>query len=198
MTSPQSMYQQPVPVQPARRDRSGWLRYVIAALVVGSVVAFLVWPKASTEPGSVAASASSSRSDPIPVGQVGRIASWSITFGATNTDAAAELAGADYLVDLEPGQRFVLAPLTIAYSGADAKAPNDLRFRFVGSAGNTFDGGFGCGIFKDDVVSVEPMFAGASEAARVCVPVPADQIDGGVWQVVELWDSASGVFFALR
>lgn len=131
----------------------------------------------------------SSREVPLPAGEEFGNENWRVTLSTTVQDAS-DVVLAENLFNDEPaeGRQFVMVEVNATYIGDDTGLPwTDLRFDFVGSQGNTFGSGSNdyCGVIPNDLTDLGEMHPGASGGGNVCVSVPAEQIEGGVWAVRE-------------
>jgi hypothetical protein len=144
----------------------------------------------STEPEP--ASGDGTQESPLGTGVAFEVGDWVVEFGSTNTDAEETIA--DEVGFSEPpadGRQYVMGEVTVAYTGAEPSDPFvDLAFEFYTADGTAFGTGDDdlCGLLPNDLFEVGEMSTDDSATANVCVAVPADAIDGGVWAVEYLWD----------
>lgn len=157
----------------------------------------------STSPEASSAAPATSdlgtRENPAPLGSTALIGDWEVTVTKVNTNAA-KVIEAENTFNEKPkdGQSFVLWSLKAKYTGDESASPdNDLTFKIVGSAGNTFDGD--CGVIPDPLYDAGETFGGATIKANGCAAVDTDQIKGGALIVEELFsmDEGDRTFFAL-
>lgn len=147
----------------------------------------------SAQPTEAATSAApadaGTRENPYPAGSTVVLGSYEVALGPTVKDATEQVAAENEFN--EPpveGRQFVMVPVTATYTGDESgTAWVDLSIQFVGSGGNTFGTGTDdyCGVIPNDLSDAGEMFAGATAEGNVCVSVPSDQVEGGVWMVEE-------------
>lgn len=145
------------------------------------------------------------RGNPAPAGSTVKLGEYSVSLGATATNAN-DVIAAENQFNEPPvaGRQFVMVPVTATYNGSESGLPwIDLSVNFVGSAGNTY-GGSGstddyCGVIPVALSDQGEIYSGATSAGNVCVSVPSAEIEGGTWVVEEsLSFDDTKVFFALR
>lgn len=145
------------------------------------------------------------RENPAPAGSTVKLGEYSVSLGATATNANDAIAAENQFN--EPpvaGRQFVMVPVTVTYNGSESGLPwLDLSVNFVGSAGNTY-GGSGstddyCGVIPVALSDQGEIYGGATSAGNVCVSVPSAEVEGGTWVVEEsLSFDDTKVFFALQ
>lgn len=141
--------------------------------------------------------------NPLGTGVEFEVGDWIVEYGSTNTDAADEIAAEIEFSDPPAsGRQYLMAEVTVAYAGdASADPFIDLTFGYQGPDGSAFgdvEDDF-CGLIPNDLFEVGELGPGESATANVCVSVPAEQVDGGVWMVEDLWalDESSRTFVAV-
>lgn len=160
-------------------------------------------PVAAAEEEPAAEPEVGTRENPAPAGSAIELTDWTVSLGATNRDAAADVAAANqFNAPPVEGRVFVLAPVTATYTGAESgTAWVSLGVHFVGSAGNTYGTGSDdyCGVIPTPLSDSGELYAGAAATGNVCVSVPAAEVEGGSW-VVENQMAFDGVkaFVALQ
>ncbi|MBW3591183.1 MAG: hypothetical protein KY393_04970 [Actinobacteria bacterium] len=99
------------------------------------------------------------------------------------------------------GRQFVMGTFSVSYVGEESGTPwIDLSMRFNGSEGNTFGSGQDdyCGVIQSSLDDTGEMFPGAEAEGNVCVSVPAEQVEGGLFMVEEsMTFDPTRVFFNL-
>jgi hypothetical protein len=145
---------------------------------------------ASEEPNS--GEPQGTQENPLDTGVAFELTDWIVEFGSTNTDAEDAIAdGVGYEEPPPDGRRYVMAEVTVTYTGSEPSDPFvDLGFEFLGSDGTTYGSGEDdlCGLLPNDLFEVGELSTDDSATANVCMAVPAEAIDGGVWSVEYLWD----------
>lgn len=156
-------------------------------------------PAETQEPEAEPAAEGTTRDAPLPAGAEFGNEDWTVTVAPTTRDAGEAIAAENEFNDPPAeGRQFVMTEVTATYTGDETGTPwVDLSIEFVGSQGNTFGTGSDdyCGVIPNDLSNVGEMHNGASGSGNVCVSVPADQIEGGVWSV-STW-FGSPVYIAL-
>lgn len=145
------------------------------------------------------------RENPAPAGSTVKLGEYTVSLGATATNANDAIAAENQFNEAPvAGRQFVMVPVTATYNGSESGLPwLDLSVNFVGSAGNTY-GGSGstddyCGVIPVALSDQGEIYGGATSAGNVCVSVPSAEIEGGTWVVEEsLSFDDSKVFFALK
>ena len=140
------------------------------------------------------------RSNPAPLGAVAKIGDWEVKIVDVNKDAA-DIVAAENMFNDAPaeGRSFVIWSIEATYTGSESgTAWIDLSWKLVGSAGNSFGGGFddSCGVIPDDLFEKGETFAGGVVSGNVCVSAETAQLDGGTILVEELF-GGSRTFFAI-
>jgi hypothetical protein len=119
-----------------------------------------------------------SRNNPISLGDTVVVNDWRVQITKVNKDALKVIMDTDpYSVSPSASERYLLATLNATYIGEESSEPNsDLRFKVVGSKGNTFSQS--CGYFSGSFSQNEETFSGATVKGDLCFTVDADQITG--------------------
>lgn len=143
------------------------------------------------------------RENPFPIDTPATLGDWTISVGASNTNATDVVRAENSFNDAPvEGRQFVLAPITMTYNGKDAQMPLvALSIKFVGAKGNTYasyDTDASCGVIPNDMMGVSELYAGATATANECMSIPADEIAGGSWVVNETFTLKNDkAFFAV-
>ncbi len=124
-----------------------------------------------------------SRNNPIALGKSVEVNDWKIQVESVNKDALkAVLASDQYTSKPSAKERYVLLNLKATYLGDESGEPSsDLRFKIVGSKGNTF--AQSCGYSSDSFDNNGETFSGASVTGTLCFTVDANQISGATISV---------------
>ena len=124
-----------------------------------------------------------SRSNPIPLGMNVVVNDWKVLVYSVNRDAFKQVKAADPYSNIPAtNERFVLINVKATYVGEESGEPSsDLRFKIVGSKGNTF--AKSCGYYSDSFNDNGEAFPGASVTGSLCFIVDADQIFGATISV---------------
>lgn len=124
-----------------------------------------------------------SRNNPVALGKSVVVNDWKVQVTSVNKDAAKLVLAADpYTSKPSAKERFVLINLKATYLGEESGEPSsDLRFKIVGSKGNTF--AQSCGYSADSFDNNGETFSGASVKGTLCFTVNANQISGATISV---------------
>jgi hypothetical protein len=124
-----------------------------------------------------------SRNNPIALGKPVEVNDWKVQVESVNKDAVKVVMASDpYTSRPSEKERFVLLNLKATYLGEESGEPNsDLRFKIVGSKGNTF--AQSCGYSSDSFDNNGETFPGASVSGTLCFRVDANQISGATISV---------------
>ena len=119
-----------------------------------------------------------SRNNPISLGDEVTTEDWVVQVTNVNKNAYQSVKKEDSFDSPPmPNEKFVLFTVKATYTGEESGEPNgDLRFKIVGSKGNTFTNS--CGFSTDTFQYNGETFTGASVTGNLCFVVDADQIDG--------------------
>lgn len=144
-------------------------------------------PGTSAPRSSPGQAAVGTRGNPAPTGEALSFADWSVTIGAANTEAWAEIhKSSDFANPPGQGKAYVSAPLTATYNGEDsADAGMSFSYAFVTAGGNVLD------TLTDDCgmggprgfFGVGELYTGGTKSDALCTAVPTDQIAGGTWRI---------------
>jgi len=123
------------------------------------------------------------RNNPISLGKSVVVNDWKVQVTSVNKDAAKLVLAADpYTKKPSAKERYVLVNLEATYLGEESGVPSsDLRFKIVGSKGNTF--ALSCGYSSDSFDNNGETFRGASVEGTLCFTVDANQISGATISV---------------
>lgn len=125
------------------------------------------------------------RDEPTPVGAATSIGTYEIAFFTTNFDADAVVAAEDVANQPPaPGRRFVLVPLQLTYLGTTLGEPwLDLDVRYVTRTGAMYGelASDQCGTVPGSLEYVDQMPPETTAWGTICVSVPVDEVEGGVW-----------------
>jgi hypothetical protein len=124
-----------------------------------------------------------SRNNPIALGKPVEVNDWKIQVESVNKDALKVVMASDpYTSKPSAKERYVLLNLKATYLGDESGEPSsDLRFKIVGSKGNTF--AQSCGYSSDSFDNNGETFSGASVKGTLCFTVDANQISGATVSV---------------
>lgn len=116
-------------------------------------------------------------------------AGWTVQVSASNLDAWSQIEEIDGYMDApEAGRVYVSAAMAITFDGSGPADPGfDLSYAFIGSRGNTFTDMDDCTPYEVALWNVGDMYSGAQAEALICVSVPEDQAEDGVWRI-QLFD----------
>ena len=123
---------------------------------------------------------SSTREQPVPVGDTGSVGNWEISIISVTPVATDVVLAANQFNQPPPeGHQFFMAKVAVAYLGQEpVDATFELNFQAVGNLGRgytTFDNS--CGTYDGDENDIGTMFYGAYAEADVCWQVPAEDAD---------------------
>jgi hypothetical protein len=124
-----------------------------------------------------------SRNNPIALGNPVEVNEWKVQVESVNKDAVEVVMASDpYTSKPSAKERYVLLNLKATYLGEESGEPSsDLRFKIVGSKGNTF--AQSCGYSADSFDNNGETFSGASVKGTLCFTVDANQISGATISV---------------
>lgn len=119
-----------------------------------------------------------SRSNPIALGDVALVNNWRVQVISVNKNAMQLVMASDsYASSISPEQRCVLLKIKATYIGDESGEPwGDLKFKIVGSGGNTFNRS--CGYSADTFTENGEAYTGASVTGNLGFIVDANQISG--------------------
>lgn len=144
-----------------------------------------------------------SRTSPLAPGETAPLGDWTVSFAATNSDAWAEISESSSSVSsfYEPadGDSYLMSPLTITYLGEGSEPLYMLDYVFVSSDGVTYKDKCGYVPLPNQLETGQELYTDATVTGNICVTVPTDKIDGGVWRISG-WDRVNKdteAFFAL-
>lgn len=117
---------------------------------------------------------------------------------SVNTDAK------QYVLKTDPyssaplsSERFLLINVRATYIGEESGEPSsDLRFKIVGSGGNTFTKS--CGLYSDTFDNNGETFSGASVSGSLCFTVDSNQVSGGTVSIQGDYSAEDRKFFAFK
>lgn len=144
------------------------------------------------------------RSNPVPLGERVQVGpAWQVALIGVERDALQQVQGENQFN--EPpvaGRQFVMGTFSVSYVGEESGTPwVDLSMRFNGSEGNTFGSGQDdyCGVIPNPLDDAGEMFPGAEAEGNVCVSVPTEQVEGGLFLVEQSMSfEPTRVFFDLQ
>jgi hypothetical protein len=136
------------------------------------------------------------RSAPLAPNETAQIFNWSVSMGAANLDAWAEISPglSEYSIDsYQPaaGSVYVMAPATVTYNGPDREDLYDLDWVYVGSNGTTYDDKCNYVTLPNELDTGQELYTDGTATGNICVTVPSDQVAGGVWRVTSWGDFKS-------
>lgn len=142
------------------------------------------------------------RENPYSVGDTVPVGDWEVTITSVNHDAEDEIMAENQFNDPPAeGRQFVMVSLDATYVGDDSGlAWIDLQFSFVTGSGNTTGTSMDdyCGVTPGSLFDHGEQFPGATVSGNECFAVPADDIDGGMLIVHELfWEGDDRAFVAI-
>ena len=119
-----------------------------------------------------------SRNNPISLGDAVVVNNWEVQVTSVNKDAAKIVLKSDpYATPPASAESFLLFMVKAKYVGEESGEPiSDLRFKIVGSMGNTF--AKSCGYSVDSFDSNGETFPGATVKGNLCFTVDTNQIEG--------------------
>lgn len=145
----------------------------------------------SGDPTAPVSGSGGSRTSPLAPGETAPLGDWTASFAATNTDAWAEISSAggsvsDYYAPAE-GDSYLMAPVTITYLGEGSEPLYMLEYVFVSADGVTYQDKCGYVPLPNQLDTGQELYTDAAVTGNVCITVPTDTIDGGVWRISG-WD----------
>lgn len=144
----------------------------------------------SDEPTGAVTGDGGSRTSPLAPGETAPLGEWTTSFAATNTDAWAEISASgdvsDYYAPTD-GNSFLMAPVTVTFLGEGSEPLYMLEYVFVSADGVTYKDKCGYAPLPNELDTGQELYTDASVTGNVCITVPTDKIDGGVWRMSG-WD----------
>ena len=118
------------------------------------------------------------RNNPIPLGKSVVVNNWEVIVTSVNKDALEEVKKSDvYGSAPAANEQYLLLNVKATYIGEESGEPgSDLRFKIVGSSGNTFSNS--CGFTSDTFGQNGETFPGATVRGNFCFTVDVNQITG--------------------
>ncbi len=111
---------------------------------------------------------------------------WQIVVGTPNLDANAEvLAAADFNAEPEPGNRYVIVPMTVTYLGPTSDVPYMLLPEFVDAGGSVYDLSYA--MYPGSIYEADELATGESTELSLVFEVAIDQIPGSLLRVSSIW-----------
>jgi hypothetical protein len=119
-----------------------------------------------------------SRDNPAPIGQPVTVGDYQITVTAVTLNSTDAYAGSAYMEPPPPGEQFVVASISVTYTGATSGAPpQDLDFNAVGALSKSYSASMNlCGIgdLSGHVLLATELFAGGSGEYYVCWQIDSE------------------------
>jgi hypothetical protein len=139
-----------------------------------------------------------SRNNPIPLGDVVLVNDWQVEVMSVNKNAWKAVSILDeYASPPLVGEQLLLISIRATYLGNESGEPSsDLRFKIVGSQGNTFSES--CGYAADTFAKNEETFMGASVLGNLCFVVDANQITGSTISIQGGYSSQERRFVSIE
>lgn len=141
------------------------------------------------------------RTAPLAVGESRKLSNesaWTVSLQSSNLDAAADILAADEWAERPAdGEVFVVGTFTVTVDGSALEAQGfdlanegaevwaNLSIEFVGADGRGFDGLSGTMCYTQDMLYEQGTLYedGASVTGDVCIAVPSEHVEGGLWRV---------------
>lgn len=141
-------------------------------------------PDTETAAADDANAEAGTRDNPYTAGDSIDLGDWTITLGATNLDATAEVEAANSFNEIPEGQTAIMVEVEATYTGDDSSTVwIDVGIEYVGADGNTYDSTNAyCGPVDGGLLQVNEQYTDATVTGTVCVTIP-DGAEGGTWKV---------------
>lgn len=138
-----------------------------------------------------------SRNNPFALGNSVDINEWKVQVINVNKDALQlVMATDDYASPPKLNVKYVLFNIKATYFGGMSGEPSsDLRFKIVGSSGNTFTQS--CGYYVDTFSNNGETFSGATVTGNLCFSVDSNQIDGATISIQGEFSSPERQFISV-
>ena len=135
-----------------------------------------------------------SRNNPVALGKSVVVNDWKVQVLSVNTDATKMVMKADPFTSAPSvDESFLMIQVKATYVGDESGEPSlDLRFKIVGSKGNTFANS--CGYSANSFENNGETFPGASVTGNLCFTVDRDQIKGATVSIQEGYSSEARKF----
>ena len=123
------------------------------------------------------------RNNPISLGKSVVVNDWKVQVTSANRNALKEVKESDsFGRSPSADERYLILTINATYIGDDSSEPSsDLRFKVVGSKGNTF--AQSCGYYSETFKQNGETFSGATVGGTLCFTVDANQISGATVSV---------------
>lgn len=119
---------------------------------------------------------------------------WSVVLGTPNLDATADVMGAyEYNTEPEPGNVYVVVPMTVTYLGEGTDVPYMLFTEFVGGDGQSYDLGYAQ--YPGSIYDAEELATGETAEVNLVFEVPSGATSGALVQISSIW--GNDIFVAL-
>jgi len=137
------------------------------------------------------------RNNPISLGKSVVVNDWKVMVTSVNKDALQEVKKSDAYSSLPAAnERYVMLNVKATYVGEESGEPSsDLRFKIVGSSGNTFSKS--CGFTSDTFDQNGETFPGATVSGNLCFTVDSNQIAGATVSVQGDYSTEDRKFLAI-
>jgi hypothetical protein len=137
------------------------------------------------------------RNNPISIGNSVVVNDWKVQVVSFNKDALKVVKASDpYSDSPASNERYVLLKVKATYIGEESGEPSsDLRFKIVGSKGNTFSKS--CGYSTDTFNNNGETFSDATVEGSLCFTVDSNQIAGATVSVQGDYSAEDRKFLSL-
>jgi hypothetical protein len=137
------------------------------------------------------------RNNPISIGKSVVVNDWKVQVLSVNRDALKVVRAADpYSGSPASNERYVLLKVKATYIGEESSEPSsDLRFKIVGSKGNTFSKS--CGYSADTFSNNGETFPDATVEGSLCFTVDSNQITDATLSVQGDYSAEDRKFLSL-
>jgi hypothetical protein len=111
---------------------------------------------------------------------------WQVVVGTANLDATADiLAAYEYNTEPEPGNQYVVVPITLTYVGTETGAPYNIYAQFLGSDALLYDVTYAN--YPNTLYEASDLAPGGSQDINLVFEVSSDAVDGGLLSISSIW-----------
>ncbi|QNO36932.1 hypothetical protein H4J02_10720 [Protaetiibacter sp. SSC-01] len=111
---------------------------------------------------------------------------WQVVVGAPNLDATADVLAADeYNEQPQPGNVYIVVPMTVTYLGEDTDLPYMLYTELLTSGMDVYDVSYAD--YPGNIYDADELATGETADVNLVFEVPADATPGSVLRISSIW-----------
>lgn len=140
---------------------------------------------------AVGAAQSSTRGNPVPLGQTARVGDYEVTVLSAVANANDVVGNQSiYLEPVAPGNQYYVVTLSTTYVGAATGNPSfEFDYQAVGASNSSYSAlTNSCGMLNNDFLGLTEQFPGATAESTVCWQVESDDADSLVMYIDSILD----------